>query len=501
MPLPTNVSTGTVYGLFPLPDGSAAQGAIRFAPGVQYLPDPTAEPWPATILNEAVTGILDIEGYLCRLDAEGQPGARGVPLIAGDDPDLSVQGWTWTAHYEFTNTTIKIPSHAFFMPTDGELDLTTIVKVPSSTGVGTDQAAALTATATAAVLQALAYTQDAAASADAAEAVMESATSSATASKVVIRDSNARAKFADPAAASDAATKGYTDTAVATRAPLVHTHLATDISDSTAVGRAVVKATDAAAARTAIGAGTSNLAIGTTSTTAMAGDRTFTKTDVGLANVDNTADDAKPISALTATALAGKSDTGHTHSNATSGAVGFMSSTDKSKLDASTSTVTNSALVQRSSGGFVEVKDPTSGTHGANKTYVDAQVATRAPVKVDTGWLSTTVAITPATNWAVTSYKVRKIDNSLWAEVVLTYSGSTVTVGADGNITDLLAATMPAGWYPTAAAADASISQAGTAQWFGTIATDGKLTITHGIPALQLVTATAVTFRYRALTD
>lgn len=55
-------------------------------------------------------------------------------------------------------------------------------------------------------------------------------------------------------------------------APLVHTHVAADISDSTTVGRNVVKAADAAAARTAIGAGTSSLALGTSSTTAKAGD-------------------------------------------------------------------------------------------------------------------------------------------------------------------------------------------------------------------------------------
>lgn len=41
-------------------------------------------------------------------------------------------------------------------------------------------------------------------------------------------------------------------------APAAHTHPATDISDSTAVGRSVVTAADAAAARTAIGAGTSD---------------------------------------------------------------------------------------------------------------------------------------------------------------------------------------------------------------------------------------------------
>lgn len=45
------------------------------------------------------------------------------------------------------------------------------------------------------------------------------------------------------------------------------------ITDATATGRNVLKAADAAAARTAIGAGTSSLALGSTSTTALAGDR------------------------------------------------------------------------------------------------------------------------------------------------------------------------------------------------------------------------------------
>ena len=44
------------------------------------------------------------------------------------------------------------------------------------------------------------------------------------------------------------------------------------ITDSTVVGRAVLKAVDATSARTAIGAGTSNLELGTTASTAKAGD-------------------------------------------------------------------------------------------------------------------------------------------------------------------------------------------------------------------------------------
>ena len=54
-----------------------------------------------------------------------------------------------------------------------------------------------------------------------------------------------------------------------------HEHPAAHISDATAFGRNLIKAADAAGVRTLIGAGTSNLAIGTTSSTAMRGDRTF----------------------------------------------------------------------------------------------------------------------------------------------------------------------------------------------------------------------------------
>lgn len=47
---------------------------------------------------------------------------------------------------------------------------------------------------------------------------------------------------------------------------------ADSITDATTVGKAVIRAADAAAARTAIGAGTSSLALGTSSSTAKAGD-------------------------------------------------------------------------------------------------------------------------------------------------------------------------------------------------------------------------------------
>lgn len=75
------------------------------------------------------------------------------------------------------------------------------------------------------------------------------------------------------------------------------------LTGATVVGKAVMKATDAAAARTAIGAGTSNLAVGTTATTAKAGNYTPTSTEVGNALRTKTA-----INALAAVTVADATD-------------------------------------------------------------------------------------------------------------------------------------------------------------------------------------------------
>ncbi|MBF6254387.1 hypothetical protein IU414_06685 [Nocardia farcinica] len=89
-----------------------------------------------------------------------------------------------------------------------------------------------------------------------------------------------------PAPDADATTKGILrlagDLGGTATAPTVpglagksnvgHTHPATDINNSTSVGRSVLTAADAAAARSAIGAGTSSLTLGTTAGTAAAGD-------------------------------------------------------------------------------------------------------------------------------------------------------------------------------------------------------------------------------------
>lgn len=59
-----------------------------------------------------------------------------------------------------------------------------------------------------------------------------------------------------------------------------HTHTASQITDSTATGRSVLTAASSAAARSAIGAGTSDLVLGSTSSTAMAGNKTFAFSEI-----------------------------------------------------------------------------------------------------------------------------------------------------------------------------------------------------------------------------
>jgi hypothetical protein len=241
------------------------------------------------------------------------------------------------------------------------------------------------------------------------------------------------------------------------------------------------------------------------------GDRTFqslAKGDVGLGNVDNTSDASKPVSTATQTALNGKANTAHTHPMtdltgtltpgqipaATSSAAGSMSAADKTKLDAATSAGTASVIVMRDINGNLNTGTPTASTHGANKSYVDGLVGT------DTGWQTTGLTITPATDWTVTSYRVRKIKNSAWFSVQVTYSGADFATGADGNMTDKIVATLPTGYRP-AASWPVMVSEWVTRMWGGVVATDGTLVLSHGLPSRTVTTGNSFFFHGHIMTD
>jgi hypothetical protein len=86
--------------------------------------------------------------------------------------------------------------------------------------------------------------------------------------------------YATTSTLSGYATTSALSTGLSGKAPTSHTHPAADIADSTAVGRALMKAADATAGRSAIGAGTSNLAVGSSATDAKAGNYAPAAADV-----------------------------------------------------------------------------------------------------------------------------------------------------------------------------------------------------------------------------
>src|SRR5699024_10093146 len=104
------------------------------------------------------------------------------------------------------------------------------------------------------------------------------------------------------------------------------------------------------------------------------GNVTLTKADVGLSNVNNTADSDKPV--------------------ATTSVNGLMSKADKSKLDKATSNATASTVVSRDSSGKSKFKGvtiesaPAANTDATTKAYVDAQVSSVAGGSVlsNTDW-------------------------------------------------------------------------------------------------------------------
>lgn len=168
------ISSGRVTGQFVVgvadgpdlddePDIIPAQGTVTFSATVPYVPLPGSFP-PVTVMTSSIVGVLDGEGFLCTPDPlhPAGVGVRGLRLFANDDPAAPVKDWTWTVTYRFAvvnGVTPTIPSHSLALLTGAEVDLTTVVKVPSSPGVGVDQVFALLAQAEAAASTAAAVAQ------------------------------------------------------------------------------------------------------------------------------------------------------------------------------------------------------------------------------------------------------------------------------------------------------------------------------------------------------
>lgn len=85
MPLPANVSTGTVTGKLTKSDGNPSIGIASFHPNVRSLYD--------AALN------IVLAGWFQRVVLNGS-GAFSIVLAATNDVDLTPAGWLWIVHIE-----------------------------------------------------------------------------------------------------------------------------------------------------------------------------------------------------------------------------------------------------------------------------------------------------------------------------------------------------------------------------------------------------------------
>ena len=109
-----------------------------------------------------------------------------------------------------------------------------------------------------------------------------------------------------------------------------------------------------------------------------------------------------------------------THQNASVNANGFMSYSDKQKLDNSTAEYTANRLMMRDSNGRAKVKNPSTDYEIANKKYVDTNFVKK---NSDTAM---SAKLTAQSNTAYTTKQVRNI--------VLWTSGSTPPSTSYGDI-------------------------------------------------------------------
>jgi len=390
MLLPNNVSTGRVTGQFIVgvvdgddadqePEVIPASGMITFTASVPYLPNLGSVPNPKTILTKSIFGVLDDQGYLCTpKPGTKEPSYQGVRLVATDDPDLSVLNWTWSAVYKFDTIegfTPNIAPHSFALLSGETIDLTAVIKVPSSQGMGTLQAEALVIAAQSAAVDAA---NEAADAADSAQAAADSAFAAAT-------------------------SLGASNTLIDTRidAKLIRI-LLPDGTDLNAMNTAADVGTYAVGSTVVNGP---PIALPSTGTLEIVKGSNFGVTQRITAGTVVWFREVISVTAGTWFAWTQVS-TLDTNSKvpvanlpaATSSVAGTMSSTDKAKLDAATSSSAavgnENKLLMRDASGYFGVPTPTTSSNPTRKDYVDAADALKLDISANRAQQTTVHPVT-----------------------------------------------------------------------------------------------------------
>jgi hypothetical protein len=126
------------------------------------------------------------------------------------------------------------------------------------------------------------------------------------------------------------------------------------------------------------------------------------KADVGLGSVDNTADADKPVSTATATALGGKSDTGHTHT--ASNVTDFNTAADARVVAGITGKLDTSAAPE-----LIRDTIGTALVAGAGTTVVPNDGSDTITVATDANAAVNTVAVAGSTETLSAAYQMHKV--------------------------------------------------------------------------------------------
>ena len=175
-----------------------------------------------------------------------------------------------------------------------------------------------------------------------------------------------------------------------------------------------------------------------------------TKTDVGLANVDNTSDASKPVSTAQATAIGLKLDATHAgtggaaHANVVAaGASGFMTGADKTKLDG----VAAGAEVNQNTFATVAVSGQASVSADAKQGTLTLAngtgVAITTDAATDTVTMGTTAATTSVAGHMSAADKTKLDGVSAGADVTSATNVGSAIHGATAKTTPVDADTMP----------------------------------------------------------
>lgn len=113
------------------PDLTAAAGKVTVTPSVKQVRYTGAD-GPILLASRTHDGILDSEGYICTVNADGTAGARGIVLPATDSPNLSPVDFTYAVD-------VRIGSEAFAkfnisVTADEVVDVAVVTPVASSGG-------------------------------------------------------------------------------------------------------------------------------------------------------------------------------------------------------------------------------------------------------------------------------------------------------------------------------------------------------------------------------